>query len=158
MSSGGFDLPAAIREAVRNSTSPDPYVIAQEVAANIPVKARQEVIAYLLPDAVRRCYHVARNATTTAGVPVDSDGRWKGVSAESHAGKLPYFTGSGWKFRRELTHNDCIFIAEQYQMMASANEAFAKQFLLLADALLHAGVETLGELPTSVFESCEFAA
>ena len=150
-----FDLRAAIKQAVENSTSADPHLIATELGAMIPSRALRSVVEVLLVDAVREQVREDRAAVPfLGGADGNTSARWANVARDSHAGTTRYFVGhesdgndNGWKFFHDLIADDCESIAGDYTTRAEANKRLASYFITLAASLRRRRVQTVGELP-----------
>lgn len=143
-----FNLNQLIREKIVESKSPDPYVIAGDVAAAIPSKDCCQVLAVLLPDAVREqmraLRHVAptkKNAKSSA-----SSGTKKAANYSARGARLQKIAQSPftwsvcvgprqWKFFGDCTKIEVEHVASGYFQRAADHNSLGNSYLAVAKAL-----------------------
>ena len=133
-----------IRQALGESDSPDPHIVALKVDQMVGSHQVREVMRELLPDAVRE---VIRQQRSTAPSGNGTNGkRDLGAMVRDPWRHRVWVPGGGWKFRGDLTADDCDVIAKSYFRRAQEMETHAKQWQLNAQRMRAAGVATLREL------------
>lgn len=141
-----FDLAELIRRHVAESPSPDPAVVARSLVDEIPSAALQEVLAELLPDAVREVIRAQRAALTVTAGSVVNGKRAVGVMAADPWRMREFVPGGGWKFRGDLTAADCDAIADEYEARAARNHERAAGYRSYASQLRARGAACLRDL------------
>jgi hypothetical protein len=136
-----YDLYQSIRAALASSPSADPHVVAASVLAEVPAREVRAVLGLLLPSAVREVIRADRNhAAPAAPVGRRTNGKRSLGAMTSDPWRMrEYVPGAGWKFRGELTAEDCDAIADGYESRASENRAKAKEYRRFAETLRERG-------------------
>lgn len=135
-----------INQTLSKSKERDPHVIASRLRMKLDDEATEQIISRGLVMMVSEAIRLHRNADTvriSASAKKKSahepgPPRWQVAARHSVAGE--------WKFETECTAADLYTLADQYEALASANQARANHFRRLAVAVEEAGVATLGEL------------
>lgn len=145
-----FNLDDLIRETLDHHDSPDPHVVARDVAAAVPSRYLRQVVAALLPDAVRGAIRrqrppVVESHRETTGHAVNGK-RGLGAMTNDPWRMRVYVPGVGWKFQGDLTADECDAIADDYAARAAQNEAHAKRWRLTAERMRRVGAATLRDL------------
>jgi hypothetical protein len=143
-----FNLNTLIERAL-TWKEPDPHVIARRLLPRIPAEERDAILASLLVERVtllmrsQRSDNLAPGQTSseTQGERAGGKSRW-----ERHAPRLRYPTADGWKFRGDLTAEDCDRLADNYEARAAANAAAGAEFRALAERLRAAGAQRVADL------------
>lgn len=144
-----FNLKQLIRDVVKESKSPNPHVIASQVAKLIPSDHCEEVLAVLLPDAVREQIRQLRNVVPITREkpfnPIKDRRTGSNRSAKNdkiREAALSPFTWrisvppkNTWKFLGECTGYECELIANDYFAKATQTTNNGNQYLRLSKAI-----------------------
>ena len=134
------------------------HPVPQEAAAKALAEADDEQVAELAREgAVYLARMLVRRGRKTSTTPtgqsagdthsgIAGGGRWPSAADDSWDLTLPYYTGDGWKPLGDCTADDLEFIAEQYEVRASQNDAHARRFRSLAGEVRAAGATTVAAL------------
>lgn len=169
-----FDLNALIDRALAGK-EPDPHVIARRLLPKVPRDERDALLASLLVERVTLRMRMGRSAwlaTDLAQGHSESDAlsrpalgdlaadRSRSDAQRTHVGGTSrwqkhfpkmrdrYKVSAGWKFKTDLTADECDEIAADYRRRSEQNAALEAHFRQLASSVRAAGVATVGELQT----------
>jgi hypothetical protein len=140
-----MDLRALIVQTLSEHKSPDPHEVADEVLAAIGPRDVRAVLAQLLPDAVRKVIHQQRG-TAPVDAPSGNGKRAVGAMVRDPWRLRVWVPGFGWKFRGDLTADDCSAIADDYVDRSRQMQEHAARWRGLSKRLREAGVATLRDL------------
>lgn len=153
-----FDVIAAFKVALGESTDPDPASVARAVAAEVPARARVEALTQAL---VRLAPTIAgaqrRQAMSVASSP--GRDRWSDAGAiyRSHMLDQRISLANGWKLMRDCTADDMREAAEIRRSHARAVLSQAKLFDEIAALLVERGARTVGDLDRDDLDGLEAA-
>ena len=149
-----FDIRAAVRDAIEAGLSPDPEVLAEKVAADIPAKDLRAALASVLPTFISTRLSLSRASTLRPQPEVEpTPGQSKWVR---HASVLnvPVVGADGLrKFLRDCTTEDLLAMVEDRRSRAAANEAMADKYEALRAMLAKRRARVVGDLPEPEVEA-----
>lgn len=147
-----FNLRQTVRMVLDESSNPDPKALADEVLDLIPPDEERACLLVLLRSYIRNVSNGQRTRRYEQPTPPDGSqprsSRWADTARFSHQIRVwrVFITLDDWKFLGDLTSDDCLGVARMYGDLAAANEKRAKQYQVLCEAIVEAGVATAGEL------------
>jgi hypothetical protein len=163
-----FNLDATIREALERSSSPDPRVIAAEVAKEVPSSHLRYVVETLLPNRVQVALAAWRQVSRY--LPGDEEeGRLRPLPRiRRWADRTPrcatflsrresiHLEGTHqhvWKFLGDMSASEVLVVAASRRKSAQGHLEAAEEFERLAAQMEQRGVEVVADLPDNVIET-----
>jgi hypothetical protein len=152
-----YDVIAAFRVALNESTDPDPANVALAVAAAVPARQRAEALAQAL---VRLAPTVAGQQRRTAMPVAPGRDRWSTAAAiyQHHLLAQRLRIGDEWKLMGDCTADDLRAAASQRREHAAAVIVHADQLDRIAALLDERGALTVSDLGRTDLDQLEPAA
>lgn len=152
-----YDVIAAFRAALSESTDPDPATVARSVAAAVPARQRAEALVQAL---VRLAPTVAGGQRRQAMPATAGRDRWSNAAAvyQHHLLSQRIRIGDEWKLMGSCTAADLRAAAAQRRAHAAAVIAHADQLDRIASLLDERGARTVSDLGRSDLDQLEPAA
>lgn len=146
-----FSLRRRVLDSLAVSDDPDIGHVAEQVLSGLSPVERDEALRQALRPFVQT---VNAESRMRRPGPAPKPNRSRKVEAirEAHQKFLHerVHVGGVYKFRAELTVDDCLFAARERRELAEQNIARAVEFEAFAKALADSGVDTVGQLPQKV--------
>lgn len=152
--SSDFNLRATVCDVLAATDEADPGVIAGMVTAQIGQEQRDAALTQAMRLFVRQMISetraanrpanvlpISRRTNRSAKVTAIRDGWQRRLRDRVHVGETE------WKMLGDCTYADLVFVASERQKMADRNQARAREYRAMADAVADAGVETFRDLP-----------
>ena len=148
-----FSLSDLVDEHIQYTAHPDPHVISQGVAQNVPNHELRGVIERLLPDYVGERLRSNRSKAVKAVRRGKSTSKkWAKARKDHQDGiaallRQPFWVPEdGWKYLGDLNYEQCQAVAGEYTKRAEENMAYATAFATVARLLKEQRVEIVEEL------------
>lgn len=161
MSTTDFSLRRAVRAVLDETDETDPGIIGGLAIDGLTRKDRDAALAEAMRPFVRQIISEvrianrassrargdnagARNAALSAKVAAVREDHWqRRLRDRLHVG------GGKHKMIADCTYDDLIAAADERQDLAERNSAWAREYRVMASAVLDAGVATFGDLPAA---------
>ncbi|MDQ3147850.1 MAG: hypothetical protein M3R01_13135 [Actinomycetota bacterium] len=140
-----FDLRAAVNAALDTAGSPDPVIVADEVAQSIPTRAVREALSQSLRVYVSQqvMHRRAQSAELNPPRTGNGSGRWRAAASLLDQ---PFAVADGWKFLRDCTADDIMAGVDRRRSNAAGMLREAERFEALASLMVARGAATVADL------------
>ena len=153
-----FNLRDLVKDVLRSSDDADPHRVAEQVLGRIGNSDYREALRQSLGQYVRVVSDSMRGSTPEAPAVKPKGGAgpssWKNGAAirEDWQRRLDdrIHGADGWMRVREMSSDDCLFVADYRDKLATDNASAARFWRSVDRTLDEHGVKTVGELPVEV--------
>jgi hypothetical protein len=142
----GYQIHAAVKEQIDERWTPDPDILADMLAENVPSNRLRQAVRDLLP------LTIALAQRSQRAVIFGAEQRERTVSGATQAARawdvtiaIPDEAGYLRKWLQELTAEDCRAVADGYRVRSASNAKQADRFDRLAAVVPVGG--TVGDVP-----------
>lgn len=149
-----FNLRATVRDTIASTDEADPGVIAGMVTAKIKAADRDAALTQAMRLFVRQIISETRTGNRPTNIlPISQrSGRSTKVAAirdgwQRRLRDRVHGADGAWKMLGDCTYDDLMSAASERQELADRNQAWAREYRAMAEAVADAGVETFRDLP-----------